>query len=1139
MTQRPQWGIRAGKTEHVLPYTTAPIHQFLPAKLLGRIMKKRTLINCPTATLLRGMSVLVFLLIAPSAEGGEWKDIFDGDSLDPAWTVSTVLTQGAGAQPVYNAADGRLMWSYAAGTRHAQQQVLLRHDVLPAVGQAVQVRLFARDYPDGQQDFAGLAWSDSGASMKDRSGLLLFFLEPASGHLRFWYFGNGSETPSVNHSAKPELTETGTLILRLVRVGPQTVRASWSTDDETFQWLPAVHFGPVRAIGVYNGNARSESGSRWTYDDFQLLACATPDRPEDYVKTTPQWTAPDEFATEADSVGDFGWPAVTPEARPGAYWWWPGSAVTKEDLTWNLETYRKAGWGNMGVIGIYGVRGEEDRFIDVFSPEWFEMFNHAVAEGKRLGMNIDLTPSSGWRMGGPHVTPEYGEQEFAVQEGHIVARPNGARVKRAGPGGEGLAINPYSEAAVSFHLKWMDQHFAQGNVAAPRAFYYDSFENPGNWCPEFLETFRRLRGYPLEDCAEALAGRAEADEMNRVVCDYRQTLSDLLLARVEQIVRWGEEKGSGLRMQAHGAPANLLDMYAAAAIPETEVFGASIFDIPGFRRDPQWIRPDRQSDLVNRFASSAAHVAGRNVVISESFTWLRNHYHTTLSHIKCESDKLLLNGINCIYYHGICFAPQQTTWPGWLFYASTQANARNSIFRDIPALNAYITRCQSILQEGQPHNDVLLYWPVYDLWMRGGNRELRFSVHSPEWIEETACGEAGQWMIDQGYTFDYVSDSQLLSTACQDHALRTEGGAEYRTVLIPAARHITVETAQQLLRLAEAGATVLVWRTLPDDVPGWHDHPRRKQQLAELLDRISVDPDGTAAVGKGRLVVGDDLQRLLTAADVARESLVDHHLQFIRRKTAAHVSYFIVNHSAASVDAWVPIATPGRSAVLMDPMTARTGLASMRTVDGRTEVYLQMQPGETRILRIFPEKTVDGSSWPVTYARGEPVPVEGEWRVQFVEGGPVLPQEFTTDHLACWTGRGDDQADRFAGAARYTTTVNVPDAAAGGWLLDLGDVRESARVWVNGRAAGVVVAHPFRVDVTGLLRSGDNTLVVEVTNLSANRVRDLDRRGVDWKKFHDINLVDHMYQPFDASEWDLTPSGLLGPVTLSRIQREN
>lgn len=114
-----------------------------------------------------------------------------------------------------------------------------------------------------------------------------------------------------------------------------------------------------------------------------------------------------------------------------------------------------------------------------------------------------------------------------------------------------------------------------------------------------------------------------------------------------------------------------------------------------------------------------------------------------------------------------------------------------------------------------------------------------------------------------------------------------------------------------------------------------------------------------------------------------------------------------------------------------------------------------------------------------------------------------------------------------------------PTCRADRWILDLGDVRESARVWVNGKLAGVVIAHPFRVDVTGFLQRGKNAIMVQVTNLSANRIRDLDRRGVHWKKFHDINPVDHMYRPFDASGWDLKPSGLLGPVTLIPYRRTN
>jgi len=869
------------------------------------------------------------------------------------------------------------------------------------------------------------------------------------------------------------------------------------------------------------------------------LACsliALPASGADSAATTPSWTAPDAFLPAEGSGGDLGWPAIAPEARPGAYWWWPGSAVTKEDLTWNLETYRKAGWGNMGVIGIYGVRGEEDRFIDIFSPKWFDMFNHAVAEAKRLEMNIDLTPSSGWRMGGPHVTPEYGEQTFAVRNGRIETRKNGAKVKRAGPGGKGLAVNPYSEAAVTFHLKWMDDHYARGQGAAPRAFYYDSFENPGNWCPEFLDTFSQLRGYLLEEHADALAGRGDPEEIRRVVCDYRETLSDLLIGRVEQFVRWGNKRGSGLRMQAHGAPANLLDMYATAEIPETEVFGASKFDIPGFRREPDLIRQDRQSDLVNRFSSSAAHVAGRGVVISESFTWLRNHYHTALSHIKAESDNLLLNGINCIYYHGICFAPKDTAWPGWLFYASTQANARNSIFRDMPALNAYITRCQSVLQEGRPHNDVLLYWPVYDLWMGGGNRERRFSVHHPEWIDDTPCGEVGCWLIDRGYTFDFVSDRQLLRTRFENESLHTEGGSEYRTVLLPAAKYVKVEMVRQLLDLADAGATVLVWKSLPTDVPGWEDHAKRKDQLGELLGEVQPDSNGVAAVGKGKLVVSDDLKSLLDSAAIGRETLVDEGLQFIRRKSPSRVTYFIANHSAKAVDRWATIASPCRSVVMMDPMTGRSGIAPIRSQKGIVSVYLQMLPGETRVLRAYPNKTIDGPAWPVWQFEGETIPVQGTWRGRFTEGGPVLPKPISTQRLACWTELGDDEAARFAGAARYNITLNISNTEAGGWFLDLGDVRESARVWINGKPAGILVAHPFRLNVTDLLQPGENELIIEVTSLSANRIRDLDRRGVAWKKFHDINLVSHLYKPFDAAKWKLKPSGLLGPVTLVKAE---
>jgi hypothetical protein len=72
---------------------------------------------------------------------------------------------------------------------------------------------------------------------------------------------------------------------------------------------------------------------------------------------------------------------------------------------------------------------------------------------------------------------------------------------------------------------------------------------------------------------------------------------------------------------------------------------------------------------------------------------------------------------------------------------------------------------------------------------------------------------------------------------------------------------------------------------------------------------------------------------------------------------------------------------------------------------------------------------------------------------------------------------------------------------------------------------------PFQVLLPALQRSG-NLLEVEVTNVSANRIRDLDRRQVPWKYFQEINFVNIQYKPFDASGWPLYDSGLLGPVAL-------
>lgn len=70
------------------------------------------------------------------------------------------------------------------------------------------------------------------------------------------------------------------------------------------------------------------------------------------------------------------------------------------------------------------------------------------------------------------------------------------------------------------------------------------------------------------------------------------------------------------------------------------------------------------------------------------------------------------------------------------------------------------------------------------------------------------------------------------------------------------------------------------------------------------------------------------------------------------------------------------------------------------------------------------------------------------------------------------------------------------------------------------------------------MKKGKNELKVQVTNLSANRVIDMEKKGKEWKIFYEINMVDKDYNKFDATKWSPMPSGLTTPVTITPLKNE-
>ncbi len=832
-------------------------------------------------------------------------------------------------------------------------------------------------------------------------------------------------------------------------------------------------------------------------------------------------------ATAADSSPALGWPAVRRENRPWTRWWWPGSAVDATGITRQLEQFSAAGLGGVEITPIYGALGAEDRYVDFLTPAWMERLTHTGREAQRLGLGVDMATGTGWPFGGPWITAADGSQKAVLRDGHLAGEPTNMKVKRAAPGDEGLVIDPYSTAAIEHYLAPFSKAFASLPAGLVRAQFHDSFEYyESSWTPRFAEVFQQMHGYDVDPHAAEILGAQPADAatLGRLRSDYRETLAHLHLEYLNGWVRWSHEHGFLVRNQSHGAPANLLDLYGTVDIPETETFGSTPFPIPGLRRDLADIRGalDLPEPLMIRMASSAAHVMGHPYASSETCTWLREHWKVALSFTKPEIDRLFVNGINHVFYHGTVYSPPDAPWPGWLFYASTQFNPANTWWDDFSALNGYVTRVQSILQAGRPDNEVLLYWPFADALDDVDTPLMKqFGVHKLDWLRESPMGKIATQLTTHGYSFDYISDAQLSQTNPKDGAFVTPGG-RYRVLIVPSTRRMPVETLERLLELSRHAP--VIFTALPEDVPGFGHLEERRARFHTLLASVPaalVQPDVLAA---------------LPAHRVAREGFAAAGLEFIRRTTDAGHDYFIANLTAHDFAGWVPLGKTAATAVLLDPLDGHAGCAALRAAVDQVQVYLQLAAGETRLLRTSTAAVKDaGPAWAYTATAGAPVPVAGQWQIRFLKGGPELPPAIETDTLKSWTELGGEAAQRFGGTARYRLEFDAPATPADDWLLDLGDVRESARVRLNGREIATAWSLPFRVHLGAAVQPGRNVLELDVTNLAANRIRDLDRRGVKWKIMREINFVNINYKPFDASGWALTPSGLLGPVTLTPL----
>jgi hypothetical protein len=847
------------------------------------------------------------------------------------------------------------------------------------------------------------------------------------------------------------------------------------------------------------------------------------------------------------------------DARPMVRWWWFGPAVTDAEIDREIAAMKAGGFGGFEVQPTYALSPNDApaglRNLVYPSDDFLARLRHAGETARGEKMRIDVTIGSGWPFGGPHIPVTQAAAELrliripipagagsvplprispgetpvaAFLDGKrlplgdtgrlalaaapdartallFVAGRTGQQVKRAAVGAEGFVLDHMSKAAVENHLSAIGDRLLSAfpDARPPYAVFSDSLEAYGSsWTDDLAEAFRRRRGYDLIDRLPALF--ADGLEGDAIRYDWARTLTELVDAHyLAPIDAWAHKHGTRFRAQVYGVPPVTLSSNALVALPEGE--GA-----------------DWRSFTSTRWATSAAHLYGRPVVSSETWTWLHSPaWAATPLDMKVEADRHFLQGVTQIIGHGWPYSPPGVPEPGWAFYAAGAFNDHNPWYPAMPAVMAYLQRVSAALRMGSPDGSVAIYLPTEDSFaaMRPDNSSVNHQMPDllgPELVKQ---------VLDAGTDFDFI-DAQAITTR----------GLHQKVLILPRLTRIDPAAYRVIADWVARGGILLATGAPPSRGGGLLDGTAATREVAALSARLF----GTA--GGGRVVEPGRLTAVLRATGVPAMTLErpDPALGFVHRRLADGDLYFLANTGAAPIEAQARFAGGNHPGQWWDPVTGE------RSAAGSERIAIRLAPYQSKLL-VFARDLPRPAAARVD--REPLADLASGWTVRLDDGRPVPG----LDAGRSWT---DDPALlHYSGAATYARTLMLePSVFAGGarLALDFGKgtplriqtsesrpraalappVREAGLLRVNGRPAGTLWSAPWRIDVTGLLHPGENRIEVTVMNGALNALAGHplpDRRLLTLR-------YGERFQDQDQDKIAPAPSGLLGPITLERVQ---
>ena len=711
----------------------------------------------------------------------------------------------------------------------------------------------------------------------------------------------------------------------------------------------------------------------------------------------------------------------------------------------------------------------------------------------------------------------------------------------ATPAATGLEVDKLSRADVQSYL---DTYVGMiSGVAGPyfgksfRYFLMDSWEaGQENWTEQMRTEFRRLRGYDMTPYLPVLTGHivGSAAASDAFLWDFRRTIADLLAENhYAAATRYFGTHGIGLYAEAMGADLPTTGDGLLNKGQVTIPMGEFWTPLPGATDTKE-----HPADV--REAASAAHIYGKPLVATESFTTMPQvtPWGQSPFYLKPLADENFARGVNRIVFHTSDHQPftDDAHKPGMTLGPFGQDYTRNITWAEqAKAWNTYIARCSYVLQRGKYVADVAIFYG------EGA------PVTVPFW-------KAAAPALPKHYGYDYINADVLLHHAtARDGRLALDGGMTYKAIVIPDdIDALSLPLLRKLRDLVQAGVTLIAPKPLRS--PTLSDGPAAERELHSIADEMwgaQASPDGHV-FGTGKVYAGRAIEDVLgsekvqpdfeysapqnVAPDVAFQlprGDSDDDLVYIHRHLPDAEAYFVSTQKPHAFDVDATFRVSGMEPELWHPDTGATSPAAYSIHDGMTTVSLHMDP-EGSVFVIFRGKASSDHRELPTADDQLLATVNGPWQLEF-PANLGAPPNVSLPQLQSWTENSDTGVKYFSGTATYRKEIDAPSSwfrSGRSIVLDLGTVKDMAEVSVNGTPIDRVLwKPPFRVDVSHLLRPGHNRIEIKVTNLWPNRmIGDLQPGVTKRYTFTDF----HAFKP----DSPLLESGLLGPVSvLSRTEK--